>query len=163
MGDCTEALFVDVTEEFSSLLFTVTSTNGSPPPPPPSKSGLKLVCNVNIVYGNLKPEKPKGYAQKPQRNCMFLNWLLVPFQIKVKVTWIALRVLWNWLLKPNTRDIAVSPFNFQVIFSHAVAISLDTSVILPWRNKNNQKGIIFLLELAPTPPPSLHQPREANT
>ncbi len=25
----------------------------TPPPPPPSKSGLKLVCNVNIVYGNL--------------------------------------------------------------------------------------------------------------
>jgi hypothetical protein len=29
-------------------------TNGFyPPPPPPCKSGLKLVCNVNIVYGNL--------------------------------------------------------------------------------------------------------------
>ncbi len=29
-------------------LFTVTSTNGFTPPPP-SKSGLKMVCNVNIV------------------------------------------------------------------------------------------------------------------
>jgi hypothetical protein len=27
------------------------------PPPNPSKSGLKLVCNVNIVYGNLTAEK----------------------------------------------------------------------------------------------------------
>jgi hypothetical protein len=29
-----------------------------PPPPPPSlsKSGLKLVCDVNIGYGNLKSE-----------------------------------------------------------------------------------------------------------
>ncbi len=33
-----------------------------------SKSGLKLVCNVNIVYGNLKSEKSQDYAQKPQRN-----------------------------------------------------------------------------------------------
>jgi hypothetical protein len=28
----------------------------TPPPPPPSKSGLQLVCNVNIVYENLKSE-----------------------------------------------------------------------------------------------------------
>ncbi len=52
----------------SSLLFKVTSTNGfySPSPPSLSKSGLKMVCNVNIVYGNLKSEKP-------QRNCTFMN------------------------------------------------------------------------------------------
>ncbi len=37
--------------EFSSLLFTVTSTKGFYYPPPLlSKSGLKLVCNVKIVY-----------------------------------------------------------------------------------------------------------------
>jgi hypothetical protein len=30
--------------------------HGFYPPPPPSKSGLKLVCNVNIVYGNFKSE-----------------------------------------------------------------------------------------------------------
>ena len=29
---------------------------------------LKLVCNVNIVYGNLKSENSQD-AQKPQRNC----------------------------------------------------------------------------------------------
>jgi len=34
---------------------------------------LKLVCNVNIVYGNLKSENPQDYAQKPQRNCTFMN------------------------------------------------------------------------------------------
>ncbi len=34
-------------------------TDFTPPPPPPSKSGLKLVCNVNIVYGNLKSETLK--------------------------------------------------------------------------------------------------------
>jgi hypothetical protein len=32
------------------------------------KSGLKLICNVNIVYGYLKSEKSQDYAQKPQRN-----------------------------------------------------------------------------------------------
>jgi hypothetical protein len=37
------------------------------------KSGLKLVCNVNIVYGNLKYENTQDYAQKPQRNCTFMN------------------------------------------------------------------------------------------
>ncbi len=43
------------------------------PPPPLSKSGLKLVCNVNIVNGNLKSESSQDYAQKPQRNCTFMN------------------------------------------------------------------------------------------
>ncbi len=38
-----------------------------------SKSGLKLVCNVNIVYGNLKSENSQDYAQKPQQNCTFMN------------------------------------------------------------------------------------------
>ncbi len=37
------------------------------------KSGLKLVCNVNIVYGKLKSENSQDYAQKPQRNCTFMN------------------------------------------------------------------------------------------
>jgi hypothetical protein len=32
-----------------------------------SKSGLKLVCNVNIVYRNLKPENSQDYAQEPQK------------------------------------------------------------------------------------------------
>jgi hypothetical protein len=38
----------------------------SPPPLPLNKSGLKLVCNVNIVYGNLKSEISQDNAQKPQ-------------------------------------------------------------------------------------------------
>ncbi len=46
-------------------IFTVTSTNDfTPPPPPPSESALKQVCNVNIVYGNLKSENSHDYAQK---------------------------------------------------------------------------------------------------
>ncbi len=48
------------------------STNGFYHPPL-IKSGLKLVCNVNIVYGNLKSENSQDYAQKPQRNCTFIN------------------------------------------------------------------------------------------
>jgi hypothetical protein len=43
------------------------------PPPPPSKSGLKLVCKVNNVYGNLKSESSQDYIKKPQRNCTFMN------------------------------------------------------------------------------------------
>jgi hypothetical protein len=40
---------------------------------PLSKSGLKLVCNINIVHGNLKSEKSQDYTWKPQRNCAFKN------------------------------------------------------------------------------------------
>jgi hypothetical protein len=42
----------------------------TPPPPPPSKSGGS---NVNIVNGNLKSENSQDNAQKPQRNCTFMN------------------------------------------------------------------------------------------
>ncbi len=53
------------------------------PPPLPSISGLKLVCDVNIVYGNIKSENSEDYAQKPQRNCTFMNsastWFSTPW------------------------------------------------------------------------------------
>ncbi len=45
----------------------------SPRSPLLSKSGLKLFCNVNIEYGNLKSENTQDCAQKPQRNCTFMN------------------------------------------------------------------------------------------
>ncbi len=84
-----EAEFLDaigqMSYEFSSLLLTDTSTNGFPPPPPPprSKSGLKLVGNVNIDYKNLKSGSSQDYAQEPQRNCMFMNLAsgTVPFLV----------------------------------------------------------------------------------
>ncbi len=48
-------------KSLSSLLFTVTSTNRFYPP---SKRGLKrLVCYVNIVYGNLKSDNSQDDAQ----------------------------------------------------------------------------------------------------
>ncbi len=37
----------------------------TPPLPPLSKRGLTLVCNINIVYGNVKSENSQDYAQKP--------------------------------------------------------------------------------------------------
>ncbi len=71
---CTEAEFLDVIgtkpSEFSSLLSQLNYTNGPPPPPP--FPGAKVI-NVNIVYRNLKSENSQDYAQKPQRNCMFMN------------------------------------------------------------------------------------------
>jgi hypothetical protein len=42
---------------------------------PPSQ-GLRiwhLVCNVNIVYGNLTSENFQDFFRKPQRNCTFVN------------------------------------------------------------------------------------------
>ncbi len=74
----TEAEFLDVIGtkvlRVSSLLSTVTClqfTNGFYPPP--RKSGWKLVCIVNIVYGNLKYENSQDHVEKPQRNCTFMN------------------------------------------------------------------------------------------
>jgi hypothetical protein len=71
--------------EFSSLLFTVTSTNGFYSPSPLSKSGLKLVCNINIVYvnENLKPKNSQDYAQKHQRNCTFMHSASVQCNLQV--------------------------------------------------------------------------------
>jgi hypothetical protein len=46
------------------------------PPPPQCKSKwfeTGVVCNVNIVYMNLKSENSQDYAQKPQRNLTFMN------------------------------------------------------------------------------------------
>jgi len=53
------------------MLFTVTLKNKFYSPP--SKNGLKLVCNVNIVYRNLKSENSQDYAKKSQRNCKFMS------------------------------------------------------------------------------------------
>ncbi len=38
-----------------------------------SKSALKLVSNVNIVYGNLKSEISQDYAQETQEIVTFMN------------------------------------------------------------------------------------------
>ena len=71
-----EAEFLNVkrTEvlKLSSLPFTVTSFNGFFPPPL-EQNGLKLGCNVKIVYGNLKSENSQDYAQKPLQNCTLMN------------------------------------------------------------------------------------------
>ncbi len=40
---------------------------------PLEKIGLKLVCNVNNVNGNLKSKNCQDYAQKPERICSFMN------------------------------------------------------------------------------------------
>jgi hypothetical protein len=55
------------------LLFTVTSTNRFTTHLPMSKSGLKLVCNVNIVSENFRSENSQDCAKKPQQNCTFMN------------------------------------------------------------------------------------------
>ncbi len=57
--------------EFSTLLITVTATNGFPPPL--QQKWFETGCYVNIVYGNRKSENSKDYAKKPQRNCTFMN------------------------------------------------------------------------------------------
>ncbi len=53
---------------FFSLLFTVTGFYS-----PPLPWAKVLICNVNIVSGNLKSENSQDYAYKAQRNCTFTN------------------------------------------------------------------------------------------
>ncbi len=100
-----EAEFLDVntqkSSEFSSLLFTVTSNNWFYSLPSLSKSGLKLVCNVNIVHGNLKSQNSQDHVQKLQRNCTFINsasgvnFLSVS---KMLVNW------WSTVLAPSIEE-----------------------------------------------------------
>ena len=74
---CPEAEFLDVigTKVFRVFLLAIHSHfyKRFYSPSSMSKSGLKLVCNVNIVYGTLKSDNSQDYAQEPQRNCMFMN------------------------------------------------------------------------------------------
>jgi hypothetical protein len=49
-----------------------------------SKIDLKLVCNVNIVYGHLKSDNSQDYAQKPQQNRTFMNLASVVILSKIK-------------------------------------------------------------------------------
>ncbi len=58
-------------QESSSLLFTVTSTNGFTPLPPFEQT-LKLVCNIPYII-QAPLENPQHQAQTPQRNCTFTN------------------------------------------------------------------------------------------
>ncbi len=69
---CPEAEFLDVIgTKVSALLYIVTSANGFYPPPP-RISGLKVICNVNIVQKTSRL-RTQDYAQKPQRKCAFMN------------------------------------------------------------------------------------------
>jgi hypothetical protein len=81
-------------QSFSSLLFTVTSTNGFYSLPFLSKSGLKLACNVNIAYGNFKINS-QDYAQKPQQNCTYMNYR--PYISKGIIIWLYLYWLNSFL------------------------------------------------------------------
>ncbi len=72
-----EAEFLDVTGTKVLRVFLLAihshSTNGIYSP---------LVCNANIVYGNLKSENSQDYSQKPQLNYTFMNsasGYLLPF------------------------------------------------------------------------------------
>ncbi len=71
----TEAEFLNVIgTKVTRAFLLVIHSNGSPPPRPVSKSGLKLVCNVRtLCTENLSLRAIQDYAQKPQRNCAFMN------------------------------------------------------------------------------------------
>ncbi len=70
-----ECLNIIGTKESQSTLLKDFIPSPSTPPPPPRKSGLKLVCYVNILYGNVKSDNSQDYAHPhlPQRNCVFIN------------------------------------------------------------------------------------------
>jgi hypothetical protein len=49
-------------------------------------SGLKLVCNVNIIHGILNSDNSQNYAQKPQGNCTFMN---AASEVKAYITFLS--------------------------------------------------------------------------
>ncbi len=72
-----------------------------------SKNGIKLVCNLNIVYGNLKSENSQDYAQKQQRNCPFMHWALGIDKQKKKrkkscERMLQIRLDWEYSSRTNT-------------------------------------------------------------
>ncbi len=100
-----------------------------------SKSGLKLVCNVNSVNRHLKPENSQDYSQKPQRNCAFMNSASVQ-----RIT--------GWDLVECTCRIECQPARFSVTFQQLLALNFPYFYIskscfrcifhcsyFPWTNK----------------------------
>jgi hypothetical protein len=60
------------------------SSNEFTPSLPLSKSNLKLVCNVNNLYRNLKSKNSQDYdVQKCQQNCTFMNLDSVRFSPRI--------------------------------------------------------------------------------
>jgi hypothetical protein len=55
-----------------------------------SKIGMKLVCNVNIVYGNLKSENSQEYAQN--LNDIVRSWIrlriICPLKLRGRKVWL---------------------------------------------------------------------------
>jgi hypothetical protein len=54
------------------LLYTVKEKGGKP-----DRKPYLFPYGLRNPYRNLKSEKSQDYAQKPQRNCMFMNSALV--------------------------------------------------------------------------------------
>ncbi len=74
--DCTEAAFLDVIETKILTVFLLAI------PLEQKWFEIAFVCNANIVYGNLKSENSQDYAQKPQRNCTFMNSASVSVELQ---------------------------------------------------------------------------------
>ncbi len=52
---------------FLLAIYSCLLTDFIPLPPSLEQKRFETLCNVNIVYGNLKSENSQNYAQKPQR------------------------------------------------------------------------------------------------
>ncbi len=103
-----------------------------PPPPPPScKSGLKLVCNVNIVYRNLTSRNSQDYTQKPQRNCTFMNSASILLNdTPKKLTKLLYSDAWVGYNTANARKIIL----FRQMFLHYYPFRLGMQIELqPWQ------------------------------
>ncbi len=73
---------------------------------------MKLVCNVNNVYGNLKSDNSEDYAQKPQPNCVH-SWIWLLFEF-VKGSAESTRII-NWQQNETSMGIILQnvPLNIQ--------------------------------------------------
>ncbi len=91
------------------------------------EKSLKLVCNVNIVYGNLKSENSQDYAQKPQRICTFMNSVSVldlgKYSNIRSVEWYCIAAVWqkHWQL--------VDAGSWQLLNISTAAVLYDSWIV----------------------------------
>ncbi len=81
------------------------------------KSGLKLVCNVNILHRILNSDNSQDYAQKPQGNCTFMN---SASEVMAYITFLS-----SWLLQAN--GILKRQINFCWLTSFYVHSRVDSN------------------------------------
>jgi hypothetical protein len=79
---CFFKLTQSLTVSTVQLLHTVIEKGGNP-----ERKLYPLPNGLRNPYGNLKTENSQDNAQKPQRNCRFINWASNLSSYKIEIWW----------------------------------------------------------------------------